>query len=129
MLSSRQAHLRNELASTSDSSRIWHILNSFYRTVACAHPPCPSSSLHAIVAPIQDIDDSAVSFHKITPVEVYETARMLSSKSKEQSPDGLPWKHLESLLLHYCLFYLRYLTVRSAQILIQISGREPLLFH
>ena len=60
MLFSRQAHLRNELASTSDSARIWRILrkegltvnknnlncnsftvnelNSFYSTVTCATP-------------------------------------------------------------------------------------------
>ena len=103
-LSSRQAHLRNELASTSDSARIWLILrkegltdnnnnlncnsftvnelNSFYSTVACAHPPCPSSSLDLIVAPIQDMDDSTLPFHEITTAEVYETVRMLSRKSK-----------------------------------------------
>ena len=63
-------------------------LNSFYSTVACAHPPCLSSSLDAIVTPIQDIYDSALSFYEITTTEVYDTARMLSSKSKGQSPDG-----------------------------------------
>ena len=121
MLSSRQAHLRNKLASASDRAHTWRILrkegltvnknnlncnsftvnelNSFYSTVKCAQTPCLSSSLDAIVAPIQDIDDSALSFHEITPDKVYETARMLSNKSKGQSPDGLPWKHLESLLL------------------------------
>ena len=120
---------RNELASSSDSARIWRTLrkegltvnknnlncnsftvnemNSFCSTVACAHPPCPSSSLDAIVASIQDIDDSALSFHEITPVEVYEIARMLSSKSKGQSLDGLPWKHLESLLLPLLPFLLK----------------------
>ena len=82
-------------------------LNSFYSTVACAHPPCTSSSLDAIVAPIQDIDDSALSFYEITTAEVYETARMFSRKSKEQSLDGLLWKHLESLLLPLLPFSLK----------------------
>ena len=97
--------MRNELASTSDSARIWLILrkegltvnnnnlncnsftvnelNSFYSTVACEYLPCPSSSLDAIVATIQDIDDSALLFHEITTAEVYETARILTRKSKE----------------------------------------------
>ena len=141
--------MRNKLASTSDSARICRILrkerltvnknnlncnsfnvnelNLFYSTVACAHPPYPLSSLDAIVAPTQDIDDSALSFHEITTAEVYETARMLSSKDRAQTV------YLGNILkfycYYYCLFYLKYLTVRSAQILIQISGREPLLFH
>ena len=130
MLSSRQTHLRHELASTSDScARIWRILskkglkvnknnlnctsftvnemNSFYSAVASAHLPCPLGPLDAIVAPIQDVDDSALSFHEITTADIYETAQVLSSKSKGQSPDGLPWKHLESLLLPLLPFLLK----------------------
>ena len=116
MSSSRQAYLRSELASTNDRKEGLTIdknnlncnsftaqeLNSFYRALACAHPPCPPNSLDKIVASIQVIGDSTLSFHEITAADVYETARMLSkgrSKSKGQSPDGLPWKHLESLLL------------------------------
>ena len=82
-------------------------LNSFYSTVACAQPPCPLNSLDAIVAPIHIIDDSALSFHEITTADIYETARMLSSKSKGQGLDGLPWKHLESLLLPLLPFLLK----------------------
>ena len=70
-------------------------------------PPCTSSSLDVIVAPIQDIDYSALSFHEITTAEVYETFRMLSSKVKRQTPDGPPWKHLESLLLPLLPFLLK----------------------
>ena len=121
MSASRQAYLRSELASTNDSVHIWRILrkegltvdknnlscnsftaqelNSFYSAVACAHPPCPPKSLDEIEASIQVIGDSTLCFHEITTADVYETARMLSSKSKGQSPDGLPWKYLERLLL------------------------------
>ena len=113
--------MRSELASTNDSGRIWRILrkerltvdknnlsfnsftaqelNSFYSAVACVHPPCPPNSLDEIVASIQVIGDSTLCFHEITTADVYETARMLSSKSRGQSPDGLPWKYLKSLLL------------------------------
>ena len=130
MLFSRQAHLRNELASTSDSTRIWRILrkeglknnknnlncssftvnelNSFYSTVACAHPPCPLNSLDAIVAPIQistNLPECFLANLKDRAQTVY-----LGSISKVYC-------------YHYCLFYLKYLIVRSAQILIQISGR------
>ena len=68
------------------------------------HTPCPPNSLDAIVAPIQVIGDSTLFFHEITTAGVYETARMLSCKSKGQSPDGLPWKYLESLLLQLLPF-------------------------
>ena len=113
--------MRNELASTNDSGRIWRILrkegltvdknnlgcnsftgqqlNSFYSVVACEHPPCPPNSLDEIVASIQVISDSTLCFFEITTANVYKTARMLSSKINGQSPDGLPWKYLESLLL------------------------------
>ena len=73
-------------------------LNSFYSAVACAHTPCPPNSLDEIVASIQVIGDSTLCFYEIIAADVYETARMLSSKS-EGGPDGLPWKYLESLLL------------------------------
>ena len=107
MSSSRQAYLRSELAWTNDSGRIWRILRKEGLTVdknnlsavACAHPPCPPNSLNEIVASIQVIGDSTLCFHEITAADVYETARRLSSRSKGQSPDGIPWKHLESLLL------------------------------
>ena len=72
-------------------------LNSFYSAVACAHPPCPPNSLDEIVASIQVIGDSTLYFHEITTADIYETARMLSSKSK-----GQRWSSLEisrSLLL------------------------------
>ena len=82
-------------------------LKSFYSTVACAHLPCRLSSLDAIVAPIQVIDDSALSFQEITTADIYENTRMLSSKFKGQSPDGLRWKHLESLLLPLLPFLLK----------------------
>ena len=99
-----------------------HELNSFYSAVACAHPPCPSSSLDVIiVAHIQDIGDITLLFRKITTAEVSKTAQMLSRKSKGQSPNELSWKHLESLLLPLLPFLLKYLTVPSAQIFIQIS--------
>ena len=129
MSSSMHSHLRNGLASTNDSARIWrilrkegltvdknhlsnnrftaHELNSFYSAVACAHPRCLSSSLDLIVAPIQDIGDCTLSSRKITSAEFYETARMLSSKSKGQIPDWLSWKHLKSLLLPLLLFLVK----------------------
>ena len=124
MASSRQAYFRRELASTNDSGRIWRILrkegltvdknnlscnsftaqelNTFYSAVACAHPPCPPNSLDEIAASIQFI--GTLCFHEITTADVYETARMLSSKSKGQSPDGLPWKYLESTVTIFTFF-------------------------
>ena len=122
MSSSRQAYLRSELASTNDSGRIWRILrkekltvdknnlscysftaqelNSFYSAVACAHPPCPPNLLDEIVAFIQVIGDSTLCFHEINTADVYKTARMLSSKSKGQSPDGLPVENKHLFLLY-----------------------------
>ena len=69
--------------------------------------PYPSSFLNAIVALIQDIDDRALSFYEITTAEIYESVRMLSSKSKDRSRDGLPWKHLETPLLSLLPFLLK----------------------
>ena len=84
------------------------------------NPPCPPNSLDEIVASIQVIGDSTLCFHEINTADDYETARMLSSKSKGQSSDGLPWKYLESLLLPLLPFLVNIFNG-------SISGREPSL--
>ena len=99
--SSRQAYLRSELASTNDSGRIWHILRKEGLTVDKNNLSCNSFTA-------QELNSfSTLCFHEITAADVYETARMLSSKSKGQNPDGLPWKYFENLLLSLLPFLVK----------------------